>query len=314
MADRSGNSGFLARMALFMTLAVVTELWMGHHRGSSLFNPVGLAALIAAVSGVFAWAEKLLDEPEKKSISAGLKRIGRLVFSPVLLVLFCLVVFVMMANYSSLAITPLFSGRSLKVSLTDPGDPNFQCKISPASDGGLVRTDLLRTDPFGHTYQLKVEGYVSAPITVSPLRRVTVVPDRDLRPSPTVMFRPPPLARNSLAKGGRFDVYRIAPGDTLLLATGTGPTAFMVGPPREIPTGASADWRLELESQDIEGLALKRTLFSWMKPGQLSPTVDLEPGWTLRAVVLTNANKLQAEAEIQLGNRSYQDVRMNLQE
>ncbi len=159
-----------------------------------------------------------------------------------------LVAIIVMSSYASIRVTAAKEVAGKKVQVwaikeagaegKDAAKAALVDKKVPA-DGGTVRK-MVFTSPFGRVYRLKVEGYVGTTVKVYPFAGKQVVPEKDLRPSPSVLFRPPP---GILSKS-----FEVKVGNKVALSLSKyGCKAMLLGSEHKVPSSLLADWNLELD-------------------------------------------------------------------
>jgi len=168
------------------------------------------------------------------------------------------------------------------------------------------------TSPFGRPYRLKVPGYIQQIVEVHPLTGLLVVPERDLRVSPSVLFRPPPSALQELspASGGKFQILELS-GKTLQpLAVSCQKSSFLFGREQEVPAGWPDLWKLELEVSGVTAVQsmTASTLLGWHHYTPLQPPRDLTPETVLEARVISGGNAIMARARVRLRTEPLVDV------
>src|SRR5207248_851364 len=78
---------------------------------------------------------------------------------------------------------------TVRLSMMD-GSASTDRRLGLGTAKAPARFTWLRTTPFGQPYRLAVDGYVEQIVTVYPIIGLNVIVDRDLRRSPSVLFRP----------------------------------------------------------------------------------------------------------------------------
>jgi len=141
---------------------------------------------------------------------------------------------------------------------------------------------FVTTSPLGRPYLLQVKGYLPKPLDVYPLAGVTIIPNRDLSPSPSVLLRPDPDALATLSDGGTVIVTLLRSGNRQLIACGAGRSSFLIGSmgflPSTIPQKLREDWRLELTRAGEDEQHTAGILMDWgnAQPLALRSIPDLE--------------------------------------
>jgi hypothetical protein len=292
-----------ARLIALILLIAGVELWAGHHLGWSWQTP-WVALVVGAVSKVADW---ILPKQERDALGERCRR--RLhAWLPASRV----------ASAWGLALTLAALVSSVTVTSTDThGRAKAVLKTADGGalgartlESGLARFPVL-TNPFGRPLRLTVDGFLEESITVFPVVGVRVTPDRDLRRSPSVLFRPPPIGVQTLASGGTFAVAWKRPDGSPqpLAAPQAGPHgAFLVGRAQAIPAASVGLWRLELEVFEVGPAVTSRMLLAWSRPHLVQPVAPLAPGMTLLAEVRTRVGAVVAQVEVTLGSDALTDV------
>jgi len=185
---------------------------------------------------------------------------------------------------------------------------------SKKSDDGLVRF-VVSTSPFGRPYRLRVTGFREQTLQVYPFSGVTISPERDLKISPSVLFRPPKSALVELdPKAG--GVFLVQMGDGAKRATiavdACHPTSFLVGQEQAVPPEWPEMWKLETESlgfTDVDKDSAS-TRLQWKRFTLLAPKEELQPNMVLEARVITRAGVTIARARTTLREDNLADVSM----
>ena len=92
---------------------------------------------------------------------------------------------VLAATYSSVTVIPPREGKGLTVEVAAIGAAKAEARGEISTGEPPARLRLF-TNPFGRDLRLSVRGFVAQTITLYPLTGLTVDPDRDLRPLPTL--------------------------------------------------------------------------------------------------------------------------------
>ena len=302
LGDRSGY--FTLRAVLFLLWLVGANYWLSRHFGVGWDDPritIGLAALGLGF-GMFEVAGWDLKK-------WGINRLVRwLIQIPVLVVL-----------YAALAIAA--SVWSSVILLNDPSGDSLRATLTPADRAGAasrqednasnrkepVRFLAVATTPLGRPYRLDVKGYLSQTFQVSPIFGVTLSP-RDLRVSPSVLFRPPPGAKVAMAG---FKIW-LEEDPKKVLAEGkkAEPTSILLGSEQPIPPALLESWRLEAMAQGYPDKVLAQVLTFWKTPTIRAPSAPLEPGSRIVAMVYNATDEPLATAHWRLTDERLQDVPM----
>src|SRR5216684_1373914 len=182
----------LPRLIVLAVAVALAQLWVSHHLGWGRDTPwiAGFLFVIAAAGKFLGW---VLPKDKKESVEGQARRIIEPLLTGWFPMLICAVALVAALLLSS--VTVMFGSDLAAV-----GNP-VRARLSTVDGSGgsdqllgmekaPVRFTWLRTTPFGRPYRLAVDGYVEEIVTVYPLIGLNVTPDRDLRRSPSVLFRP----------------------------------------------------------------------------------------------------------------------------
>ncbi|MCL4498797.1 MAG: hypothetical protein M1335_00935 [Chloroflexi bacterium] len=243
-----------------------------------------------------------------------LKQILEPVLSGTLPMLLGTVAVVVALGFSSMIVIPgndLGSGgKSVKARLlTLDGTPVDERALGLEKAG--ARFCWLRTSPFGRPYRLAVDGYLEEVVAVYPIVGLKVLLDRDLRRSPSVLFRPQAEAIKSLASGGTFSVtWRVGagPAKEFVPPQHGHQGSFLVGRSQSIPAATVKTWKLELVGGGVEEPALSQIILGWTRPRVVEPAIPPAPGMTLVAEIRSRKGKVVARSEIELGTEVLVDV------
>lgn len=145
-------------------------------------------------------------------------------------------------------------------------------------------------------YEIHGAGYLPISFYVPLLLPRTIRLDRDLEPSPTVIFRPPIPALMSLENDGRLCVWQILEDDRqILLGRMLGKRrSFQMGSERTIEAKKVESWRHDLESKIAETGLIQKTIKEWKEPVRCTPPERLRPGMRLKAEVRNRVGRLKA--------------------
>ncbi len=300
--------GILARAVLLAALVIGANLWTTHHLGWGLEEPFGLAGLSGGVAIVTALLEKWVHTGEKEVLEIPLAAIP---FWLLLLAYFACGIIA--ATRSSVMVLNDTPGTPLEVTLRRADTGAVLPPVRPGKPDELVRYPV-PTSPFGRPYRVKVAGYMEQTFEVYPLAGVTISPRRDLRVSPSVLFRPPAAALAELdpKSSAIFQVLVAGSPPRQLAVDSCHASSFLVGREQEVPAAWPDLWKLETESLgfgDTDRDSAK-TRLAWMRFTPLNPNQEIEPNLTLEARVITRAKKIIARARVKLREEKLVDVPM----
>jgi len=298
------------RRALLLAAAVVaSNAWLIRHLGWGLENPFGIGSLAAGVGLVSLLAENLLREGERKAFHMSLSQI------PLSIVFLFLGAFVILALVrSSIIVISDSHGNELPWEgvHVDRGDSGQAIAPLGRKEKDEPMRFFLPTSPFGRLYRVKVPGYIEQVVDVYPFLGRTVVPERDLRVSPAVLFRPPTVALQELQpkSGGQFQVRLLEGSSFRILKVACRRSSYLVGSEREIPAAWMAIWDLELKGSQVSDSAgdASSSKLAWFRHTVLEPGRDLAPGDVLEARVVSSGRGIVASVRTKLGNEPLRDV------
>ncbi len=294
---------------LLAALVVTLNAWTTRHLGWGLENAFGITSIAAGLGLAATLGEKFLPEDEKGALRISLARI------PLAVIAGLWIVFgIIAATRSSVVVFSDAREGSLSnenITLTRVDTPGSIPAAARSSKDEPVRFEV-STSPFGRPYRLKVPGYIQQIVEVHPLTGLLVVPQRDLRVSPSVLFRPPPSALQELspASGGKFQILELS-GKTLQpLAVSCQKSSFLFGREQEVPAGWPDLWKLELEVSGVTAVQsmTASTLLGWHHYTPLHPPRDLTPETVLEARVISGGNAIMARARVRLRTEPLVDV------
>ncbi len=307
-------------LVLFLGLAGAVNLWSTHHLGHGIKNPGVLAALMGGVGLGSNW---LLSAAEKSSASDQARRLARRLISPPLLIALYLAAAVLGASYSSVLVVAPVGEETVVASLVElegagPSDSNKEHEL-PESEGPQRRFKWVRTTPFGREYRLHVRGYLPEVIAVHPIFSKTVQPERDLRPAPSVLFRPPVESFDYIgATSGCVVLCTNCPRDITcfteaepadgVLAIVREARSVLVGSADASPNSISTDWQLELTVSQADDDAVAEALLAWKNPLVIGR--ELEPGSAVTARILSRRGRNLGESTVTVGAQRLVDRRI----
>jgi hypothetical protein len=294
---------------LLAALVVALNAWTTRHLGWGLENAFGITSIAAGLGLAATLGEKLLPEEERGALRISLARIPMAVVAGLWIVFGAIA-----ATRSSIVVFSDAKENSLSKEGVILTRADSGTSIPPAARSGKdepVRFEV-PTSPFGRSYRLKVPGYIEQIVEVQPLTGLTVVPERDLRVSPSVLFRPPPSALQELSpgSGGKFQILELA-GKTLQpLAVSCEKSSFLLGREQEIPSSWPELWKLELDVSGVTAVSAMTSaaLLGWHHYTPLQPPRDLSPNMVLEARVISGGNAIIARTRVRLRTEPLIDV------
>ncbi len=298
-----------ARALLWALLILAVNSWTSHHLGWGLENPLGITSIAAGLGLAMTLAEKLLPKEEVESLKISLAEI------PVTVALILLTVFGVVAAVRS-SVTVISDSTSnaipwdnVRLVRADTGE-NVSASARGKKDEPL--RFLVSTSPLGHLYRLKVPGYIEQVVEVYPLAGHTVIPERDLRVSPSVLFRPPTNALQELnpKSGGEFQILAVEGSALRSLSVACNRSSYLFGSEHEIPATWFALWDLELKGSQVNDSRgdASATKLAWYRHTVLAPARDLAPGDVLEARVVSGGRAVVAKVRTKLGSEALRDA------
>jgi len=303
------NEHVLLRALLLLLLIAGVNLWLARHLGFGWDKPGPISTVAAAVGLVL----YLLDKAGNKAPQRWWAKLFGWLDVPLVAILY-FVVAVPMLLYSSVTVLNDRPGAALEGALVPAERPQMtpDRQENRSAPGEPLRFRWVATSPFGRAYQLEVAGYLPQTFEVYPFRGVTLSARRDLRPSPSVLFRPRADGLRTLADGGSVLIWREQDGRRTQITTGAPGRAasLLLGSEQPIPPALVENWRMELLAQQMTEDMIAQRLLVWKAPHRLSASVRLEPGMTLLAEVQTRQGVPMARARLTLGEERLMDVAM----
>jgi hypothetical protein len=296
----------LPRLIVLAVAVALAQLWVSHHLGWGGDTP-WIAAVLLGIAAANKFLGLALSKDKKAALEAQVRQRVEPVLTGWFPMLMCAVAGVMMILLSSVTIVPgsdiaagsnPVTARLSAVDGTVIDDKLLSRAASPA------RFTWLRTSPFGRPYRLAVDGYIEESVTVYPLIGLNVAPDRDLRRSPSVLFRPSVRGVQTLKSDGKLIVmwHPAVGGPKYLVPPQTGHAgSLLVGRNQQIPVAAVATWRLELSAAGADESTVSEMILRWTRPRVLKPWIALAPGMRVVAEIQTRRNVAVERAEVVLG-------------
>ncbi|MDF2176897.1 hypothetical protein P2G88_01350 [Aliiglaciecola sp. CAU 1673] len=289
-------------------------LWLMRHfeyaLSDGLFNIPGLSlaglVMFAGVfSRIYAWISG--DSVQERSQSALRQWLNKSLSYPALGLLYVLA-FTLMLGLGTLTILPEKFGKSATL------------MVSPLLVGAQDRTQIHSVDgrldlhffvnPFASEYRVSLQGYLPEVIRIRPVFGTTLLPQRDLRPIPTVLLRPSLGSKRLLVNSGHLHVLRQnADGQFMLLRELAGASAWYSGPERTIPASLLEKWRLETIVRELTQNAAADMLLTWRSPKAVAENISLLPGETICLLITNKDQKKYFAGALHLVSQvAYQDV------
>jgi hypothetical protein len=296
------------RAILLAAWAALANAWAERHLGVGLADPLALLGLTGSWTVLWIVLDALVEEDDQKNArrrwAKRLRRwLGQRWVGFVLVLLYGASV-IIAASYGSLVVI----GPPTGTFVTDLD--GRQVADAPATNTPDSRL-LVATNPFGRDLRVAVPGFIDQIVTLYPLLGRRIDPQQDMRPLPTILFRPTTEALDSLGEGGRFSLFKIDGDACRFLGFAAAQSSFRVGRDRPVPSGVFATWSIELGAIGVNGQVLDRTLLAWGRPEAVATIEPTKPGAQIYAVVATRVDKRKAEVLATVGDESWQDILMH---
>jgi hypothetical protein len=309
-----------ARFIAMVVLAAGVQLWFNHHLGLSSETP-WVALVLGTLSGVLGAAAQLLHKAELTRLAAWLRAPARWVLHPAVLGVLWGLALVGGLFVSSVMVIPdaAAKGRAILCSVerTSPPQPcTDQRADSPQRDlaAGLARFPVL-TSPFGRPYRLAVPGFLEETVSVYPFVGLKITPDRDLRRSPSVLFRPSSEGIRALNSGGTFTVVARTPVagqadriDVIVAEQKAPAGALLVGRAQPVSPASAVMWPLELDSIGADPSLRAKMLLAWSNVTVLEPLQPIRSGTVLVAEIRTPQRVVVSRKDVTVGSEPLVDA------
>ena len=165
-------------------------------------------------------------------------------------------------------------------------------------------------NPFAPDHLLSVKGYLPQTIQVKPFLGALVVPERDLIPTPTILFRPDFRGSVILRSGGWFQLYRKKGATFAMITEDQGQHARYVGPRRNQPRELWTDWQLEMAALGFNEQATAMLMRLWRRPRPLQ-TEPFGPNEILCGLIINGSReKYISGTVIEITRDEYIDLSM----
>jgi hypothetical protein len=300
----------LPRLVGLLILGVAADLWSLRHLGIGLSSPGWLSTIVASVTGVSAWLDRLVDEEEKKRWAGKVRSGLRPLLATPVMVILALSLGIFALSYSSVMVISADGKVPQGVRLVPLGGGG-----KPFAIGDPQRL-VVYTGPFGQTFRLEVPGFLPKVVSVPVLQGLRVVPESDLQRTPTLLLRPPSSVLKLLAVPGaslRLQVWKEGAGwrphGSFTCARTPCPAgSYLVGRSQPVPPELLAQWRMELQANSSEEGEIARVLLAWKNPRHLKGVPAVTPEMLVRVEAFSRAHKRVASASFLVGKENFQDV------
>lgn len=296
------------RAVVLLILLACLDLWTSRHLGIGLSRrPAWLGVIGASWVAATALLDRALADEEKKSMAKRSREALRRLLTTPFLIGLAFVLAVLCLGYSSIRVLGDAEARGAKLApFTKEQHPGW----AVAGDPG--RFLVLGGSSSGRAYRLTVPGYLPSVLTVPAFTGLEILPERDLRKSPSLLLRPLPTILGLLQDGGSLEIWMHQPeGLRRIAREACGCRAsFLLGRKQPVPADALSRWSLELRALNAapEGSSLSQTLLAWNRPRYLVPAEALLPGTRLEVRVLSREGARFATTTLTVTEESLQDV------
>jgi len=303
-ADAADQGALGARFIALVLLAAGVQLWLNHHLGLGSQTP-WIALGLGTLSGAVGLAARLLDEGERRGLAENLRKVLRVLLHGGLLTWLWGLASVGALFLSSVLVIPEAGARGKAALRSVEGVLVGERDL----EDGVARFVVL-TSPFGRPYRLSVPGFLDETVAVYPLAGLKLTPERDLRRSPSVLFRPSHEGVQALRSKGTFTVVVKRPGgdQPLILPQQGHVGSFLLGRPHAIPAASVGLWRLELEGSGASPALVAQMVLTWSRTRVVAPAAPLAPEMTLVAEVRTPVGVVVSRGQVTLGSEPLTDV------
>ncbi len=297
----------LIKPALLVLWFALIITWINRHlQGEGWLLEIALpfAALLYAL--ITTLIDYYLDEDEQKSSMNSLRAFFRQMLQFRLLALLYLSAAILSLFYTSVTVLPTKEIRDRRIELTAAGSVSSTVDV----ESRLEKAKNLHfwINPFATQYILEVSGFRTATISVPPLLGTRIVPDRDLTPLPTILYRIDPTGFQVLGTNGSFQLFRRTESGYLPLAEVRGNHAWFSGPRRAQSNDLRNEWRLELISRNYDPESRANMMLRWRNPRLLQPDPEITEGDVVCALVANIDNKVISAAVETIGRANYVDI------
>jgi len=310
----------LPRLVVLLVLGVAADLWSLRHLGIGLSSPGWLSGIVASVTAVSAWLDRLVEDEEKTRWEGKILSGLRLLLATPVIVILGLLLGIFTLSYSSVMV------------VSADGKVPRGVRLFPLGGGGKPFTLgdperlVVYTGPFGQTFRLEVPGFLPNVVSVPVLTGLRVVPESDLQRVPTLLLRPPGSVLKMLAESGaslRLQVWKEdawRPLGSFVCKRAPCPVgSYLVGRPQPVPLELLEQWRMELQAKGSEEEESARVMLAWKypvmlawkNPRHLKDVPAITPEMLVRAEARSRANKPIASARFLVGKGDFRDVALS---
>jgi len=311
MEDQTKNIKPLDKLGinlLFLAIAVfLINIWANHHlniNGKSLV----LINIIPAIYGILTFLMSFGSDDEVKSLRRKMRPVLFFFLKPGVLTIIYLVFFSCGSTISSVTILADGMDEHIEISIIPEGLENpKQSRIinSPYDIAKMV----LFTSPFGKSFYVNADGFIRESFELYPWIGKRIRLTKDLRPTPTLLFRlPGPSIRRY--DGGKFKI--LTKDDTISSRkiNSQQSSSIMLGKYRRIGQEYKDDWNVSLLIDEVENPKRASILRAWGNPIVLD-SINLYPGESVQVLFFNNSNLLKSSADIVVLDDAFQDVLLN---
>jgi len=300
------------RAVLLILFCMLGNYWLNRHVGIGFDGP-NIGFLSAGAGIAFALVDAFFGDALKKG---WVQRVASVLLDLPVLVGLWAVLLLGSLVCSSLTIIPEVSGGATEASITraDGGNNESRKEDNKEDPKGPVHFYQVWTTPLGTNYRVSVPGYLTTVVPVYPITGATIIPSRDLKIAPSVLFRPPEGTLGPMGGTVRVEAYETKNGQRTLIAEDdhVGAHSIMLGYQRSVPLPYLESWRMEAVAEGIvDQSELAKLLQDWKTPFSLRlRNGQLEPGTTVELIVYSPGKKPMATGKVLITMEPLQDVRL----
>ncbi len=290
---------------LLLALAIfLINLWINYHINVDGWRLV-IINIVPIIYGILTFLISLGPEEEAKSLKKKLRPLLLFFLRPIVLILIYVLFLVSGMLVSSVTVLADGSHEYIKISIIPEGKEESR-HLEIIDEPYQIVKFILFSSPFGKSYYIEADGFLRESFELYPWigRRIRI--NRDLRPTPTLIFRlPGPNIK--IYEGGFFKI--VVNNDTIFSQKikGQKSLSVMLGRYRNITQELKENWKASLTIDDIK--EPKRTAFmrAWGNPIILD-TITLKHGDSVKIVYLNRSNIVKASINTLVLEDAIQDI------
>ena len=305
---------------VFLALwALLLSLWVKRH--IPFVSELALLVLLPLGSALFTGVLDFLTvEEEKTKFKTQLREFIRERLDTRLLVIVYVIFATMVLLNTSVTIIPVQDGKTRKATLVKL-ESNTRVHSGKLKPQKTAQLPIYFANPFAVNYVLKLEGYLDKVITVPPVTGAVIVPEQDLQPLPTVLFRPMTVEATTLGNGGSTHWFtKDVDGSYQYETSASGQTSWLTGIKRKQPTDMQFQWSLQTQAMGLNDAIEANMLLLWRQPKQLKSNsadtvVQFRPEQMVCALIANqDGGKFISGIVVNITTETYQDVEVGYYE